>query len=79
MPPTGRHIVRWDNGQIIYCPKILPCMVVPIYPKPLSAEARKVLIAELEKGQSEDQKKAMEEARRTIRNSPWSADKDRQV
>ena len=54
-------------------------MVVPIYPKPLSAEARKVLIAELEKGQSEDQKKAMEEARRTIRNSPWSADKDRQV
>lgn len=54
-------------------------MVVPIYPKPLSAEARKVLIAELEKGQSEDQKKAMEEARRIIRNLPWSTDKDRQA
>lgn len=54
-------------------------MVVPIYPKPLSAEARKELIAELEKGQSEDQKKMVEEARQTIRNLPWSPGGDQQV
>ena len=54
-------------------------MGVPIYPKPLRAEARKALIAELEKGQTEDQRKVVEEARRTIRNLPWSLGKDRQV
>ena len=60
-------------------PWILPFMVVPIYPKPLSAEARKELIAELEKGQTEDQRKMVEEARRTIRNLPWSLGGDRRV
>lgn len=60
-------------------PQTRPFMVVPSYPKPLSNEAWEALIAGLEKGQSEDQRKMVEEARRTIRNLPWSAGKDRQV
>ena len=54
-------------------------MAVPRYPKPLSAEAWEALIAGLEKGQTEEQRKMVEEARRTIHNLPWSTGKDRRV
>lgn len=72
--------MRLTCDRIVYIRRqIRPRVVVPRYPKPLSNEAWETLVAGLEKGQSEDQRKIVEEARRTIRNLPWSTDKDRRV